>query len=415
MKAFRAVLFWTHLIVGAVAGVVILVMSVTGVLLTYEKQMIEWADRRQSPVVAPSPGMGTEALPPETLLAAVAAAQPGATVAGLTSRADPAAPATVLLAANRSVLVDPYTGAVLGEPAPGLRSFFRAVTNWHRWMALEGASRATGRAITGAANLGFLFVVVSGLYLWVPRLWTRLQFTQVLWFRRGLAPKARDFNWHNVFGIWSAIPLAVVVAGAVPISYSWASALVYRMAGEEPPAPPTQAGRPSGAAAGRAGGPGRAGRPAADPEPVAISGLDAAWTASQTQVPSWRSMTARFSGPPDAPFVISLDRGHGGQPQLRSTLTIDRATGNVIKAETFDDLGPGRRARSWLRFAHTGEYYGLPGQTIAGLVSAGGAVLVYTGIALALRRWSAWRRRRTLQNAALAAAYSDSFETPSPR
>ena len=47
------------------------------------------------------------------------------------------------------------------------------------------------------------------------------------------------------------------------------------------------------------------------------------------------------------------------------------------------------------RFVHTGEYYGLTGQTIAGLVSAGGAVLVYTGVALALRRFGAWRRRRT--------------------
>ena len=65
-----------------------------------------------------------------------------------------------------------------------------------------------------------------------------------------------------------------------------------------------------------------------------------------------------------------------------------------MKSESFDDLGPGRRLRSWLRFAHTGEIYGLPGQTVAGLVSAGGAVLVYTGIALALRRLVAWLRRR---------------------
>ena len=53
----------------------------------------------------------------------------------------------------------------------------------------------------------------------------------ITWFRGGLSGKARDFNWHNVIGIWSAIPLAIVVAGAVPISYSWAGNLVYRLAG----------------------------------------------------------------------------------------------------------------------------------------------------------------------------------------
>lgn len=115
-------------------------------------------------------------------------------------------------------------------------------------------------------------------------------------------------------------------------------------------------------------------------------------------------MSVRLGGSPTSPLVISLDEGYGGQPQLRRTLTIDRVSGAVVKAETFDDLGPGRRARSWLRFAHTGEYYGLTGQTIAGLVSAGGAVLVYTGIALALRRLWAWRRRLAQRTEASKAA-----------
>ena len=85
MKTFRTVLFWMHLAAGAVAGVVVLIMSVTGVALTYEKQMLEWADRRAW--TAPS---STEArpLPPETLLAKVAEAQPGAAPIGLTLRAD---------------------------------------------------------------------------------------------------------------------------------------------------------------------------------------------------------------------------------------------------------------------------------------------------------------------------------------
>ena len=89
----------------------------------------------------------------------------------------------------------------------------------------------------------FLFIVLSGMYLWLPRVWKWIQFKNVLWFRGGLAPKARDFNWHNVIGIWSAIPLAIVVAGAMPISYPWASNLVYRMVGDTPPPPaPAAAG-----------------------------------------------------------------------------------------------------------------------------------------------------------------------------
>ena len=72
----------------------------------------------------------------------------------------------------------------------------------------------------------------------------------------------------------------------------------------------------------------------------------------------------------------------------------------MLNLAEFDTVGvltrcsTGRQWRSWLRFAHTGEVYGLAGQTVAGLVSAGGVFLVWTGLALTLRRFAAWRRRR---------------------
>ena len=377
MKSFRSILFWMHLACGVAAGVVILIMCVTGVALTYEKQMLEWADRRAW--TAPSQ-VGARPLSPETLLAKVTEAQPGVAPTGITLRADTSAPATVTLEGNKTLLVDPYSGAVIGAPPTALRSFFRTMTVWHRYLALEGTSRATGKAITGAANFMFLFIVLSGMYLWLPRVWKWLQFKNVLWFRGGLAPKARDFNWHNVIGIWSAIPLAIVVAGAMPISYPWASNLVYRMVGDTPPPPPAAP----------------AARPAERREPATyvIDGLDASWTTAQQQIPSWRTMTTRLATSANAPIVLAVDEGYGGQPQKRTTLTLDRASATVAKAESFESLSAGRRLRSWLRFAHTGEIYGLPGQTIAGLATAGGAVLVYTGIALALRRLAAWVARR---------------------
>jgi uncharacterized iron-regulated membrane protein len=402
MFIFRPLLFWMHLVTGVVAGVVVLLMSVTGVVLTYEKQMLEWADRRQAQGVP----LQAEArvLPPETLLAAVAEARPGAAPVGLTRRADPSAPATVALEGNRAVLVDPYRGVVLGEPSAGLRAFFRTMTNWHRWLALEGASRATGKLVTGVANLGFLFLVVSGLYLWVPRLWTRIQFRQVLWLRGGLRGKPRDFNWHNVIGFWSAIPLAIVVAGAVPISFPWASNLVYRLVGEAPPPRPEPRPTAPGGAPGAAVPAAAAGRTVAAGRPVPVAGLDAAWARAEGHVPGWRTINVRFAGGDEGPFAFTIDAGYGGQPQKRGTLTVDRASAAITKWEGFDDLSAGRRLRSWLRFAHTGEYYGLPGQTVAGLVSAGAAVLVYTGLALAWRRWWAWLRRRSAASAEAKAA-----------
>jgi uncharacterized iron-regulated membrane protein len=200
-----------------------------------------------------------------------------------------------------------------------------------------------------------------------------------LWFRRGLAPKARHFNWHNAIGFWSAVPLAIVVAGALPISYPWVSKLVYRLAGDAPP--PPAAAAPARAAQRQA--------------PIYYAtGVDASWAAAVAEVPAWRTITTRLATSENAPIVITVDEGYPGQPQKRRTLTFDRASAAVAKAEAFKHLSAGRRARSWLRFAHTGEFYGLTGQTIAGLASLGGAFLVYTGLSLALRRLAAWLKRR---------------------
>ena len=50
------------------------------------------------------------------------------------------------------MLLDPYTGKVLGEGSARARAFFRSVTDWHRWVAAEGASRPTGRPGTGGSH-----------------------------------------------------------------------------------------------------------------------------------------------------------------------------------------------------------------------------------------------------------------------
>jgi uncharacterized iron-regulated membrane protein len=75
----------------------------------------------------------------------------------------------------------------------------------------------------------------------------------------------------------------------------------------------------------------------------------------------------------------------------RSQLTLDATTGDVVRWEPYADTSRGAKVRGWMRFAHTGELGGPVGQAIAGLACVGGAVLVWTGLALALRRYLAWR------------------------
>jgi uncharacterized iron-regulated membrane protein len=394
MKLFRKVLFWCHLTVGVIAGLVILIMSATGALLAYERQIIYWADTRNYHIAPPSPE--ATRLSVETLLAKAREAQPDTTITTITLRAGATDPVAVGLAGEpgagpgrgRIVFTDPYTGATLGEGSKGARDFFQVVTDWHRWLGASGANRNTARAVTGACNLGFLFIVASGIYLWWPRKRNWPQFKNILWFKRGLPGKARDFNWHNAIGFWSFTPLFIVVLSAVVISYQWAGALVYRMVGENPPQQ-----RGAGQTPGN-GGLQRGGMERRDVAPP-FDNLDGLWARAAQQVPDWRSLSLRMPNSPDAPLTFTIDQGDGGQPHKRAQLTLDRKTGEVTRWEPFSSYTTGRKLRTFLRFAHTGEVAGIVGQTVAGLASLGGAFLVWTGISLALRRLRAWMGRRS--------------------
>jgi uncharacterized iron-regulated membrane protein len=380
----RRALFWLHLAAGSVAGIVILIMSVTGVLLAYERQITNWANRdyRSRPGVA-----GQARLSMDDLLEKVGASAlmaPSAVVV----RSDPAAPVQLSFGRERTLFVNAYSGAVLGEAAPGLHAFFSKVEDVHRYLGTSAGGRPAGRAVTGACNLAFLLLVASGPLLWWPKDWDWKNLRKIILFGGDLSGRARDWNWHNVIGVWCFMPLLLVVLSGVVMSYPWANNLLYRMTGNEPPPPPNQAvGRP-----GREANPGRPQR--LEPgDGAAKPVLEPAFARAEQQVSGWQSVTLRLSSSGDAPLVFAIDTSHGGRPDKRAQLTLDPESGQVLRWEQFSSYNLGRRLRTWGRFMHTGEAGGVFGQTIAATASAGAAVLVWTGLALALRRCNRWRKR----------------------
>ncbi|MEZ4700891.1 MAG: PepSY-associated TM helix domain-containing protein [Rhodothermales bacterium] len=390
MKRLRKILFWCHLTVGLTIAVIVIMLSVTGVLLTYERQLVAWADTRDMDASAPEAGMAR--LGAGELLAMLAASE-GALPGSVTWQADSEKPATVSYGREKTLYVNAYTGAVLGGAKPDLRAFFESVEHWHRWMAAEGEGRETFKAIVDGANLGFLFLVLSGLWLWWPKNWRKNTVRAVTWFRAGLSPKARDFNWHHVIGFWSLIPLFIIVVSGVVIAYPWASNLVYTLNGEEPPvrrAPPgpPPAPRPDGGTGEQA---------AAAPfhmEEASYRDLNVLLAPAERRMPAWRTLTLNVPSASDETIRLSLNAGTGGQPQMQAQMEIDRATGSEVSYRGFEAGTSGGKWRAILRFAHTGEVLGFWGQTLAGLVTLGTILLAYTGAALSLRRFAAWRRRR---------------------
>lgn len=371
-NVIRKTIFWLHLATGVLAGVVILIMSVTGVLLMYQRQVTSWADGAKITRVE-----GQERLAIASILEKVAGLSSNAPTA-ITVNSNPNLAMSIAFGRERTLFVNPYTGEVVSEGGKAVRGFFQTMINWHRWLAMSGEKRELGKAITGACNLGFLFLVISGLYLWLPRTWNRNAVGAVTVPDLKASGKARDWNWHNVAGFWFWIPLFLVVATAPFFSYTWTTELLYKVTGNEPPPKPAApAGRTDSSTKGNG---------------FEVKDFDAYLKLGAEQARDWRMIILQVPKPDAKSVSLTVDRGNGARPDLRSQLTINPQTAQVEKVEAYHDYNSARKMRLWIRWIHTGEAGGFVGQTIAGLASAAGALLVWTGLALAWRRFF---RRKT--------------------
>ena len=382
MKLFHKIIFWTHLLAGVIAGLVIFIMSFTGVVLMYEPQISEYSEWNARWV---TPGPEAKRLSLDELVGKVREANPEGRPAFITMKSDPAASVIVNLGRENTVFVNPYTGELLGGLS-ATHNFLHEIVDWHRWLGMDGEGRAIGKAITGACNLAFFWLAVTGVYLWWPNSWKWRGLKTSLIFNRRLSGKARDWNWHNVIGFWSSSVLVVLTLTAAVMSYPWANDLLYTLTGSEPP-PRAQ---------GPVGPPQRASRGAgrAQEKQIAkpMANLDALLASAERQVPGWTMLMMRFPPRPDGPVTVSISEPGAPHNFARSQLTLNRATAEVVKWEPYSENSTGRKLRSWFRGLHTGEAFGFFGQTIAGLASLGGCFLVWTGLAMAWRRFRSWGR-----------------------
>jgi uncharacterized iron-regulated membrane protein len=432
--SFRKIIFWVHLVAGVISGLAIGVMCFTGTALAFEKEVIAWSERDARIVELPT--STATRLPLEDLQRRLREAHPEARPVSIVLQNDPAAAVAFSAGRTGGFYVNPYTGEVRQPKSHAVGQFMQTMISWHRYLGFTGeVSRPRGKWVNGVCNIAFCVLAITGLYLWMPRSWSWRAVKPVVWFHQNSSSKARDFNWHNAIGFWSAPVLIVLTLTAIPISFQWGGRVINQLTGT--PAPDPSARAAGGASGGpgaapvvevptpapgarpldqeallarvqqlmpnwetitiRVGGPagrgGPGGRPSANrpaetatstapavaPSPPASSPASA--PASGETAPARRERT----GPPAATFTV---REKGTWPRTATTtLSLNPYDGEVLRRTGYADMNAAQQVRAWTRFLHTGEALGNGGQFIAGVACLGGCFLVYTGFALSWRRF----------------------------
>ncbi len=371
----RSCLFWIHLVSGLITGAVIAVMSATGVAIAFEAEILDYLDRDVARVEVPA---DTPRLTIAEQQAALLAARPDFRVSGFNVFRDPTRATQFSAGREHTVYVNPYTGAVADPRSGPAHDFLHTLEDWHRWLGREGDSQSLGRLVTGVSNAAFLMLCFTGLILWWPHALRWPVLKRALWFVKTKSAKARDFNWHNVFGFWTLPVLIVLVGTGVVISFGWAHDLVFRLAGEKPPQyrdfrmmmvpQPTLPTPPANATP--------------LPPDAIVAGL-------QERHPDWQAVLYSYPRPgaDPAPLNLTVIDPAPFTTAGRVMKHVDPYTGADLSSTAFADRSAGLRARVWVRFLHTGEAFGLTGKIIATLATAASLLLVYTGFALSWRRF----------------------------
>ncbi len=362
----RKFLFWSHLVVGISVGIVVFVMSVTGVLLTYEAQIKEW----ESALYSVRPQAGEQRLTTDEVLNIGREKHPDEKHIYI-HQINEEGRAIPIWVGHHRYLLSPYSGDILQIGESSIVESLHFIEALHRWLALKGKQQALAKEITAYSNLLFLFLIVSGAYLWLPRRLSWSSIKQYIFFKRQFKSlHAKHFNWHHVLGFWALVPLFVIVATATVFHFHWANEMLYGVYGEEAPGP-------------------RKNR-------VAVALVDgkqnyetlfaiAKQHANDNGAVDWHSMWIEF-GRESGNTRFYIDRALGNDYSAAYALFLDNNTGEVVKVKGGSDWSKGAQAWGVVRFLHTGEYFGFIGQTIAGFASLAACFLVYTGFTLSWRR-----------------------------
>lgn len=376
----RKLLFQLHWLLGITVGCVLVVTSVTGVMLSFEDEIMAAASHDIVSVAAPA---DTTPLSPDALLQRIGMQRPARRVATLVVAERPGTSARVVFARtgqddeDRRSYVDPYTGALLG-PARG-QWFFSAVRDLHRWLLLPGRGDGPGRQITGIACFSLIFFALSGLYLRWPR--RARDWRQWFVIDGRLVGRAFPRALHAVIGTWLIVFYLLSGLTGLWWSYDWYKAGVIRaLTGAWPVAKADKAMAASNVRA---------------KEPQALPG-DLLATARATIV--------ALGDKPYAEFVFTIPRGqepmrvralpaNARHDQAWDDFAIAPANGRIVRQALYVEKPLGLALTdSWLA-VHSGAFAGLAGRIAMLLSTALLPLFAVTGWLLYLHRRRAKKLR----------------------
>ncbi len=381
-KAFRKI----HLWLGLISGFIIFIVCLTGA--TWALHIHGWVDPepkyqvdlQEKPMLMPD---ALVALVKDTLgcdPTYVTYTQGEATRVGSYSRK-----------ARASALLNPYSGEIYQvEILSGKKErsfdFWHFIRMGHRTLWLPGE---IGRPIVNYGTLTFVFVLISGIFIWWPKTKKAAKNRLTLNWKKKTPFKRRVFDLHTVLGFYCFFFLLLMSLTGMVWGIKWYSEGLYGLTtgGKKLPAwDSVQSDKRTVDKSVKLG--------------IAVNTI---FLRLLNENPHAASISINFPDKRDSLSVVTASVNKEKDIYYnRDSYAFDRYTFQEIKTEgpyngKYESLGWGDKLRRMTYEIHIGAVWGTPGRILVFLAALFGASLPFTGIYIWIKSRRQKAERKTIK------------------
>lgn len=234
------IITWLHLWLGLISGIIVVIVSITGCLFAFQKEISEWVYQDELFVTPPSKQAGF--LPVSELKkAAQEALGADHAITYVTTYSDrerawefmaykEGNPDAITFPGSidyyESAFVNPYTGEITGT-MDYMDNFFVVVKYIHWSLYL---STKYGQPVVGWGTLLFVVLLITGFIMWIPGRWNRIEKNKAFTIRWKARWKRLNYDLHNVLGFYVVVIALILGLTGMVYSFSWFNNAVYAAA-----------------------------------------------------------------------------------------------------------------------------------------------------------------------------------------
>ena len=231
-KLFRNIHLWLSLPL----GILISIICLSGAALVFERDITQALQHKLYHVTPPAKDV--KVLPPAELIENIRKQVSDSlhlTALQLSHNPEEAAFASFRETGKKRLSINPYTGETLGWTKS--YPFFQTMRKLHRWLMDPPASKgekSVGKVIVGVTTLLMLFILISGLVIWIPR--TRKALKNRLGVSCTKGWRRFWYDTHVALGFYATLFLLVMALTGLTWSFGWYRTAAYSLFGENPSA-----------------------------------------------------------------------------------------------------------------------------------------------------------------------------------